>query len=84
MWLNNCITNVVWYGQCWQCKIKKSSDEEKIQQLDKDYHVDLQGSMYVYQTIDALNKYKGYGTNYVYVDGQVYHKFNSREKSQIH
>ena len=40
--------------------------------------------MYVYQTIDALNKYKGYGTNYVYVEGQVYHKFNSREKSQIH
>lgn len=50
-------------------KSKKSSDEEKIQQLDKDYHVDLQGSMYVYQTIDALNKYKGYGTNYVYVEG---------------
>lgn len=63
MWLNNCITNVVWYGQCWQCKIKKSSDEEKIQQLDKDYHVDLQGKMkkvkiMIYINMTQIKKYQ--------------------------
>lgn len=50
-------------------KPKNGSNKEKIETLDKEYNVDSQGSIYVYQVRDALNKYKSQGTNYTYVEG---------------
>ena len=46
-----------------------NTDSAKIATLDAEYNVDSQGSMYVYQVRDALNKYNTGNQTYIYKQG---------------
>lgn len=58
------------YGMGAQGNLSGSTDAAKIETLDTQYNVDSQGSLYVYQVVDALNTYKPSGIgSYVYQTG---------------
>lgn len=57
------------YGVSSQSNVSGSTDKQKIATLDAEYNVASQGSMYVYQVCDALNKYDKYNSVYVYKVG---------------
>ena len=57
------------YGLESEDEVAGSTDTAKIETLDREYDVDEQGSMYVYQIVNALNKYNVYGSVYQYKTG---------------
>lgn len=57
------------YGLNSASKVNGTTDKEKIATLDAEYNVDSQGSMYVYQVTNALNKYNSGNQTYVYKKG---------------
>lgn len=54
------------YGLNSQSALSGSTNANKISKLDADYNVDSQGSMMVYQVVDALNKYNIGNQTYIY------------------
>lgn len=65
----NCGTTTVLqtlYGLYAEDNVVGSTDAAKIATLDTEYNVDSQGSLYVYQVVNALNKYDS-GTTYRYL-----------------
>ncbi|MCI7086367.1 MAG: hypothetical protein MR954_00855 [Lachnobacterium sp.] len=63
----NCGTTTVLqtlYGLGTQNKVAGKTNGDKIETLDKEYNVDSQGSLMVYQVRDALNKYSN--KSYIY------------------
>lgn len=57
------------YGLNSASNVKGSTDAAKIATLDAEYNVDAQGSMYVYQIVNALNKYTNLNSTYRYKVG---------------
>lgn len=54
------------YGLNSASAVTGSTDTAKIGTLDKEYNVDSQGSMMVYQVVNALNKYNKGNQKYIY------------------
>ena len=57
------------YGMGFAGNVSGSTDAQKISTIDKAYNVASQGSLIVYQAVDALNKYIGNSLRYVYTNG---------------
>ena len=55
------------YGLDSADSVPGDSDAEKIEYLDEQYNVDEQGSTYVYQVRNALNKYNEWNSTYIYL-----------------
>lgn len=71
---NNCGTTTVLqtlYGLNSANAVEGVSDYEKITTLDKKYNVSGQGSLYVYQVVNALAKYSTLGNDYIYREGKA-------------
>ncbi len=69
---NNCGTTTVLqslYGLNSASAVSGSTDANKISTLDQEYNVDSQGSLIVYQAVNALNKYNTLNPSYIYKVG---------------
>lgn len=66
---NNCGSATILqslYGMGGASKVAGSTNNAKMNTLDGEYNLASQGSIYVYQVTDALNKYNLLGTTYKY------------------
>lgn len=56
------------YGLNSASAVTGSTNTDKISTLDKEYNVDSQGNMMVYQVVNALNKYNKGNQTYIYAE----------------
>lgn len=77
----NCGTTTVLqtlYGLGTQKRVSGNTNKDRIETLDKEYNVDSQGSLMVYQARDALNKYSN--QSYIYELGSSLTKIGFEDR----